>query len=94
MDQENKNPEDVEYLRKLKSFAKKLNKRVRYQESTAWSTVDQEWDDQQFRKEREELLAILAAKILRDEEETERVWVARRAFMAEVKERRENSLKK
>ena len=94
MDQENKNPEDVEYLRKLKSFAKKLNKRVQHQESTAWSTVDQEWDNQQFRKEREELLAILAAKILRDEEETERVWAARRAFMAEVKERRENSLKK
>ena len=84
MDQENKNPEDVEYLRKLKSFAKKLNKRVQHQEL----------DNQQFRKEREELLAVLVAKILRDEEETERVWVARRAFMAEVKERRENSLKK
>ena len=84
MDQENKNPEDVEYLRKLKSFAKKLNKRVQHQEL----------DNQQFRKEREELLAILAAKILRDEEETERVWAARRAFMAEVKKRRENSLEK
>ena len=84
MDQENKNPEDVEYLRKLKSFAKKLNKRVQHQEL----------DNQQFRKEREELLAVLVAKILRDEEETERVWVARRAFMAEVKKRRENSLEK
>ena len=84
MDQENKNPEDVEYLRKLKSFAKKLNKRVQHQEL----------DNQQFRKEREELLAVLVAKILRDEEETERVWAARRAFMAEVKKRRENSLEK
>ena len=84
MDQENKNPEDVKYLRMLKSFAKKLSKRVQ----------QQELDNQQFRKEREELLAVLVAKILRDEEETERVWVARRAFMAEVKERRENSLKK
>ena len=84
MDQENKNPEDVKYLRMLKSFAKKLSKRVQ----------QQELDNQQFRKEREELLAVLVAKILRDEEEMERVWVARRAFMAEVKERRENSLKK
>ena len=84
MDQENKNPEDVKYLRMLKSFEKKLSKRVQ----------QQEWDNQQFRKEREELLAVLVAKILRDEEEMERVWVARRAFMAEVKERRENSLKK
>ena len=84
MDQENKNPEDVKYLRMLKSFEKKLSKRVQ----------QQELDNQQFRKEREELLAVLVAKILRDEEEMERVWVARRAFMAEVKERRENSLKK
>ena len=84
MDQENKNPEDVEYLRKLKSFAKKLNKRVQ----------QQELDNQQFRKEREELLAVVVAKILRDEEETERVWAARRAFMAEVKKRREDSLEK
>ena len=84
MDQENKNPEDVKYLRMLKSFEKKLSKRVQ----------QQELDNQQFRKEREELLAVLVAKILRDEEEMERVWVARRAFMAEVKERRENSLEK
>ena len=84
MDQENKNPEDVKYLRMLKSFEKKLSKRVQ----------QQELDNQQFRKEREELLAVLVAKILRDEEEMERVWVARRAFMAEVKKRRENSLKK
>ena len=84
-------PEDVRYLRKLKSFEKKLSKRVQQQES---SGQQQDWDDQQFRKEREELLAVLVAKILRDEEEMERVWVARRAFMAEVKERRENSLQK
>ena len=82
MDQENKNPEDVKYLRMLKSFAKKLNKRVQ----------QQELDNQQFRKEREELLAVVVAKILRDDEEMERVWAARRAFMAEVKKRRENSL--
>ena len=89
MDQENKNPEDVKYLQKLKSFEKKLSKRVQQQES---SGQQQEWDDQQFRKEREELLAVVVAKILRDEEEMERVWAARRAFMAEVKKRRENSL--
>ena len=82
MDQENKNPEDVKYLQKLKSFEKKLSKRVQ----------QQELDNQQFREEREELLAVLVAKILRDEEEMERVWAARRAFMAEVKKRRENSL--
>ena len=82
MDQENKNPEDVMYLRKLKSFEKKLSKRVQ----------QQELDNQQFREEREELLAVIVAKILRDEEEMERVWAARRAFMAEVKKRRENSL--
>ena len=82
MDQENKNPEDVKYLQKLKSFEKKLSKRVQ----------QQELDNQQFRKEREELLAVVVAKILRDEEEMERVWAARRAFMAEVKKRRENSL--
>lgn len=84
MDQENKNPEDVKYLRKLKSFEKKLSKRVQ----------QQELENQQFRKEREELLAVLVAKVLRDEEEMKRVWAARRAFMAEVKKRRENSLKK
>ena len=89
MDQENKNPEDVKYLRKLKSFEKKLSKRVQQQES---SGQRQDWDDQQFRKEREELLAVVVAKILRDDEEMERVWAARRAFMAEVKKRRENSL--
>ena len=82
MDQENKNPEDVKYLQKLKSFEKKLSKRVQ----------QQELDNQQFREEREELLAVIVAKILRDEEEMERVWAARRAFMAEVKKRRENSL--
>ena len=82
MDQENKNPEDVKYLQKLKSFEKKLSKRVQ----------QQELDNQQFRKEREELLAVVVAKILRDEEEMERVWAARRAFMAEVKKRREDSL--
>ena len=82
MDQENKNPEDMRYLRKLKSFEKKLSKRVQ----------QQELDNQQFREEREELLAVIVAKILRDEEEMERVWAARRAFMAEVKKRRENSL--
>lgn len=82
MDQENKNPEDVKYLQKLKSFEKKLSKRVQ----------QQELDNQQFREEREELLAVIVAKILRDEEEMERVWAARRAFMAEVKKRREDSL--
>ena len=82
MDQENKNPEDVKYLQKLKSFEKKLSKRVQ----------QQELDNQQFREEREELLAVIMAKILRDEEEMERVWAARRAFMAEVKKRREDSL--
>ena len=82
MDQENKNPEDVKYLQKLKSFEKKLSKRVQ----------QQELDNQQFREEREELLAVIVAKILRDEEEMERVWAARRALMAEVKKRRENSL--
>ena len=82
MDQENKNPEDVKYLQKLKSFEKKLSKRVQ----------QQELDNQQFRKEREELLAVVVGKILRDEEEMARVWAARRAFMAEVKKRREDSL--
>ena len=72
----------MKYLRKLKSFEKKLSKRVQ----------QQELDNQQFRKEREELLAVVVAKILRDDEEMERVWAARRAFMAEVKKRRENSL--
>ena len=80
---------DVRYLLKLKSFEKKLSKRVQQQES---SGQRQDWDDQQFRKEREELLAVVVAKILRDDEEMERVWAARRAFMAEVKKRRENSL--
>ena len=91
MDLENMDPEDpdVRYLLKLKSFEKKLSKRVQQQES---SGQRQDWDDQQFRKEREELLAVVVAKILRDDEEMERVWAARRAFMAEVKKRRENSL--
>ena len=80
---------DVRYLLKLKSFEKKLSKRVQQQDS---SGQRQDWDDQQFRKEREELLAVVVAKILRDDEEMERVWAARRAFMAEVKKRRENSL--
>ena len=82
MDRENQDPERERYLQQLRALEKSLRERVQQEEQQVRQLQDGVFDAEAELAERERIAV-----------EAERVRSARRAFMQELKNRRNNARK-
>ena len=82
MDRENQNPERERYLQQLRALEKSLRERVQQEEQQVRQLQDGVFDAEAELADRERIAT-----------EAERVRSARRAFIQELKNRRNNSRK-
>ena len=82
MDRENQNPERERYLQQLRALEKSLRERVQQEEQQVRQLQDGVFDAEAELAERERIAT-----------EAERVRSARRAFIQELKNRRNNAKK-
>ena len=82
MDRENQDPERERYLQQLRALEKSLRERVQQEEQQVRQLQDGVFDAEAELAERERIAT-----------EAERVRSARRAFMQELKNRRNNARK-
>ena len=82
MDRENQNPERERYLQQLRALEKSLRERVQQEEQQVRQLRDEVVDAEAELAERERIAT-----------EAERVRSARRAFIQELKNRRNNAKK-
>ena len=82
MDRENQDPERERYLQKLRALEKSLRERVQQEEQQVRQLQDGVFDAEAELAERERIAT-----------EAERVRLARRAFIQELKNRRNNAKK-
>ena len=80
MDRENQDPERERYLQKLRALEKSLRERVQQEEQQVRQLQDEVVDAEAELADRERIAV-----------EAERVRLARRAFMQELKNRRNNA---